>query len=237
MQDSKQATRKRIESLKKSSDDSPGRKARASPFKASKPPGAVEAEQKAPKKLSQIKVDPSIAKSLAGLSRGPSPAPGPTSSAVASQTPAATDMLDLLGNEAPATDPKPTATNVFPHPPPLSYSPSPALRCRRAPHCQCWFQSSQRHTSSGFIKVNMIQGRRGLRKLFESTSSPLGTITYSTFDKHCRPIKSWWCVNSCKSQTILTISFRSCCRCCFGFDFLTNSLRIHGELLGVPLVW
>ncbi len=94
-QDSKQATRKRIESLKKEHPGSPGRKPRAGPFKQSN--AAAEAEARGPKKLSQIKVDPSIAKSLGVPSRGSSPAPS-AASAAASKSQNPSDMLDLFGD-------------------------------------------------------------------------------------------------------------------------------------------
>lgn len=93
MQDSKQATQKRMESLKKAEPGSPSRKPRAGALKQA----AAEAEARGPKKLSQIKVDPSIAKSLGVPSRGPSPAPSAASAAPSKgQNP--TEMLDLFGD-------------------------------------------------------------------------------------------------------------------------------------------
>ena len=116
MQDSKAATKKRIESLKKVESGSPGRKPRAGAFKQAN--AAAEAEARAPKKLSQIKVDPSIAKSLGVPSRGPSPAPSAASAAPSrSQTPS--EMLDLFGDstsEAAAPAPQ-NAQVALPHRP------------------------------------------------------------------------------------------------------------------------
>ena len=96
LQDSKQATQKRIESLKKADTSSPRRKPRAG---ALKPPGG-EADARVPKKLSQVKVDPSIAKSLGGPSRGPSPAPSAASGP--SQKQPTADVLDLFSDSDPA---------------------------------------------------------------------------------------------------------------------------------------
>lgn len=98
MQGPKEATRKQSQSLKKSAPESPGRKPRVGAF--NKANAAAEAEARGPKKLSQVKVDPNIAKSLGVPSRGTSPAP--TNTSAASQNQDASAVLDLFADSQPS---------------------------------------------------------------------------------------------------------------------------------------
>ena len=140
MQDSKAATKKRIETLKKAEPGSPGRKPRAGPFKQAN--AAAEAEARAPKKLSQIKVDPSIAKSLGVPSRGSSPAPSAASAAPSrSQTP--TEMLDLLGDStseaaAPSAQAPQVTPSCRPIAPSLCVMTVSAAKIRLTRFCKPW---------------------------------------------------------------------------------------------------
>ncbi len=102
VQDTKEATRKRIESLKA---ESPGQRARSSPLKGGRAAGAgTEAEVRGPKRLSQIKVDPSIAKSLLV----PTPA-APPSQPKPAEASSAAPILDLFGDSQPQATAPPAA--------------------------------------------------------------------------------------------------------------------------------
>lgn len=94
-QDTKEATRKRIESLKA---DAPGAaRARSSPLKGGRAASAgPEAEARGPKRLSQIKVDPSIAKSIGGLK-----IPASSVQPKAAQSQSTPAILDLFGDSEP----------------------------------------------------------------------------------------------------------------------------------------
>jgi hypothetical protein len=104
-QDTKEATRKRIESLKASKGaDAPAGRARSSPLKGGRAAGGGgDGEVRGPKRLSQVKVDPSIAKSLGMPARAASAGQPKTADT------AAAPILDLFGDSQPQVSAPPAA--------------------------------------------------------------------------------------------------------------------------------